>query len=149
MRTFPAQSTSYKYAECRCRSDEGLVSDLAAAQPAHARARLRYGVSRPSKKSRICARRISKGGSVDAITGDNISPLTSARAGTMVLFPAPGNYRMPPRRALPRRPARRIRAVPLNPGPPCRAQPTWLPRRALALDQVVDGRGLRLAGVSP
>ena len=40
-------------------------------------------------------------------------------------------------------------AVPLIPSPPCPAQPTWLPRPALALDHVVDGRGLRLAGVSP
>ena len=35
------------------------------------------------------------GGSVDAIIGDNVSPLAPARAGTMVLFPAPGSYGKP------------------------------------------------------
>jgi hypothetical protein len=161
MRTFPAQSTPHKYAEFRCQSDEGLVSDLAVAQPVHARTRLRYGVSRPSRKSRICARRISQGGSVDAVIGDNVSPLTRARAGTMVFSPAwaATGSRMPrapgsASEACPAHPRRHVKrdgacAVPLNSRPPCRAQPTWLPRRALALDQVVDGRGLRLAGVSP
>ena len=51
MRTVPAQSTPHKYAACRCQSDVGLVSDLAVAQPAHARTRLRYGVSRPSRRA--------------------------------------------------------------------------------------------------
>ena len=64
--------------------------------------------------------------------------------------PAPGSA-SGARPAHPRRYVKRdgAYAVPLNVRLPCRAQPTWLPRGALALDHVVDGRGLRLAGVSP
>jgi hypothetical protein len=60
---------------------------------------------------------------------------------------------MPPRRALPRRPARRIHAVTLSGTAHAPSRLTQCrrveysrrgSRRALALDQVVDGRGLRL-----
>ena len=63
-----------------------------------------------------------------------------------------------PRRALPRtgrsaRPRRHANGTarmrrPVNPSPPCRTQQAWPPREELALDDVVNGRGLRLARVS-
>jgi hypothetical protein len=76
----------------------------------HARTRLRYGVSRPSRRAGS-ALAGSVRGSFDATVGDNVSPLASARAEAMVLSPARAatGSRMPPRRALPRGAARRIR----------------------------------------
>jgi hypothetical protein len=107
------------------RPSKSLTLDQAAALTTTARTlpgtELRPGlkdVRRPAElmHAYICARRISQGGSVDAIIGDNISPLTLP-GQELWSYPPPRaatGSRMPPRRALPRRPARRIRAVTLS-----------------------------------
>jgi hypothetical protein len=114
MRTFPAHRTPHKYAACRCQSDEE-ARQRSDCGPAGTRVPA-FDMREPSQqKSRICAPDQS-GGSVDTTIDDNVSPLTPARAGTMVLSPPrPATESgMRPRRALPRRPARRVCAVALS-----------------------------------
>jgi hypothetical protein len=108
---FPTHRTPHKYTACRCRSE--LVSDLSVAQLAQARTRLRYGVSCPQPKSRICARQISQGDPLTATIDANVSPLTLPGQKLCPLLRAGTESRMPLRpgsvsAARPAHPRRRV-----------------------------------------
>src|SRR6476659_9624172 len=88
MRTFPAQGTPHKYAAYLARVIRG--SSACWLWPSqHARVPA-FDMALAVIANRICARRI---------IGDNVSPLTSARAAIMVLSPPRGSYGKPDARA--------------------------------------------------